>query len=93
MKKNMHFSLKTMSLVCVCVCVCVCVSKMYLIRKELFSQIHSTMNSALNTIKTYQLKYQLSIRRRRTDYIPSAMPLAAMQKRVAADNLYKLIIH
>lgn len=61
---------------------CVC-GKMCLIKKKLLSQIHPSMNSALNTIKTTQLKYQLSIRRRLME--ESAMPLAAMPGGVAAD--------
>jgi hypothetical protein len=64
---------------------------MCLIKKKLLSQIHPSMNSALNTIKTTQLKYQLSIRRRLME--ESAMPLAAMQDGVAADCINKLINH
>jgi hypothetical protein len=45
-----------------------------------------TVNSALNTIKTYQNSQNL-------EDMPSAMPLAAMPERVAADFLLKLINH
>jgi hypothetical protein len=66
---------------CVCVCVCgKCISS----EKKILSQIHPTMNSALNTIFIYQNIITIL---RNSEDMPSAMPLAAMQGRVAADCL------
>jgi len=52
-------------------------------QKKILSQIHPTMNSALNTRKTYQNSQNL-------EDMPSAMYLAAMPGGVAASYYYKI---